>query len=126
MLMHKYKKNSGFTLLEIVVATTLLAITLMGLGALFVTAQQLSKHSVLTLSAMEQSKFYLNALYRDVRQDRIQNGAADNCFVSSPGGCENTVYVDPNYNKTITPDFTVTPAFATTYKVRLQLDWDAN
>lgn len=128
MLMCKRSRIRGFSLLEIIVATSLLALIVLGLGALFLTSKRMSKYTILSITAAEVSKFYLNALYRDVRQDRIQGGASDNCFVNSPGGCENAVYVEPNFNKTITPIFNVPSPqpFPGSYKVRLELQWTEN
>jgi len=119
-------KNKGFSLLEIIVATSLIAITVLGIAALFLTAKRLSRHTILSISAARISQSYLNSLYRDVRQDRMEGaGAADNCFKQPASGCEDTAYVEPNFSKTITPNFTVFP-FGQTYKVKLQLGWAEN
>ena len=120
--MQKHTRR-GISLLEIVVATILLALTVWGLTALFLTAKQLNRHSALYLSAAQISRFYLNALYRDVRADRTETPTADNCFSSPPGGCEPTIFVDPNHNTTYTPNFEVWP-YQGTYKVRLRLNWN--
>ncbi len=63
--MHK----RGFTLVEIVMATVILSVTMLGLIAVFVSAKRLIRHSRARMTAAEAGRLFLE----DISWDCIEN-----------------------------------------------------
>ena len=115
----------GFTLVEILVATILLALTVGGIANVFVASKRYIMHARLRMSGGEMGKYFLDPLQMNVRQDQwdtAEANAAANCLNSTPSaGC-------PAAQAGYTPGYTVTDVAGTggLRRVQLQVNWTEN
>ena len=115
----------GFTLVEILVATILLALTVGGIANVFVASKRYIMHARLRMSGGEMGKYFLDPLQMNVRQDQwdtAEANAAANCLKSNPSaGC-------PAAQAGYTPGYTVTDVAGTggLRRVQLQVNWTEN
>lgn len=65
----KYKSKKGFTLLEIIVATLILALVMTGLANIFLAAKRHLTHTRSKIQAAELGRLFLAPLQMGVRQD---------------------------------------------------------
>lgn len=94
------KRNSyltGFTLIEIIVATFLLALVTTGLAYVFLAGKRHILHTRSKIQAAELARLFLAPLQTDVRQDQW----GSNCL-SAGTGCPGAQTVD---NITYTPTY---------------------
>ncbi|MDD4909987.1 MAG: prepilin-type N-terminal cleavage/methylation domain-containing protein [Candidatus Omnitrophica bacterium] len=68
------KRNAGFTLLEILVATVIFAMVVAGLSATFVSVKRQLLHTKSNIQAVEKMGGELNLLNAQVRQDTWDEG----------------------------------------------------
>jgi len=109
-------KNSGFSLIEILVSMLIFALIMGGLANLFFSTKRLTSHQRYRLVAAELSRFYLDFLHKDVRQDEWDS----NCL-GSGAGCPGDQVVD---GITYSPTFAFNDLLGgMVRKVRLTIDW---
>ena len=114
-----FQRRAGFTLMEVIVASMLIAITLTGLAHLFVIGKRYILHSRSRMASGELSKVFLDPLQMNVRQDQWGN----NCLSSSPtAGCPGPQTID---NIPYTPTYTINDVGGGTNlrRVRLTIGW---
>lgn len=101
MSLNFYTMNrKALTLLEILVAITILSITMTGMLNVFSSSTRQGRHSRSRLTAAELARSFVDALHMDVRQDQW----GTNCLSGFAGSC-------PSAPLTITPgDIAYTPA----------------
>lgn len=92
--------KKALTLLEIIVAVTILAITLAGLVNLFISGKRWILHSRSRMAGGELGKYFLDPLQMDVKQDEWSNrclgsGGTLNCPLTQ--NLDNIQY-SPTYN----------------------------
>ena len=108
----------GFSLIEIIVASLILALTMAGLVNIFVSGKRYILHSRARMAGGELGKFFLDPLQTDVREDQW----GTNCLsanVSCPGASTvNYIAYTPTYS--ITRD---TP-IANINKVKVVISWN--
>jgi prepilin-type N-terminal cleavage/methylation domain-containing protein len=114
-----YKR--GLTLIEIIVSVVLISLTLIALANLFLGGKRYIIYSRSKMSAGEVSKYFLDPLRMDVRQD-VWGSNCLSANVSCPGP-QNITY--GSYNITYTPayNFTANVSGTTLSKVRLNITW---
>lgn len=77
-LANKNKYLSGLTLMEIIISTIILAVTLAGMTSLFVSSKKWLIHSHSKMAGAEIGRVFLNPLHMYVRQDSW--GDSDNAL----------------------------------------------
>jgi len=112
--MHK----KGFTLVEIIVATLILALVTTGLAYVFLAGKRHLLHTRSKIQAAELGRLFLAPLQRDVRQDQW----GSNCL-SAGTGCPGAQTVD---NITYTPTYnrTLNYPIANLNKVKVTITWN--
>ncbi|MGD9015337.1 MAG: prepilin-type N-terminal cleavage/methylation domain-containing protein [Candidatus Omnitrophota bacterium] len=110
-------ENSGFSLVEILIAMLTLALIMGGLANLFFSTQRLTTHHRYRVVAAELGRFFLDPLQMDVRQDQW----GSNCL-SSGAGCPGNEVVD---GITYTPTYNTSDPLGGNLlrKVRLRIQW---
>ncbi len=111
-------KKSGLSILEILIATLILSVSLLGLANIYVAATRKLAHSRYRMVAGELSKQWLEPLHSDVRQDVW----GSNCL-GSGSGCPGDIICD---NIAYTPSFTFSDfdiSGIQVRKVRLNISW---
>jgi Tfp pilus assembly protein PilV len=106
------------TLLEVIIASVIIAMVMAGLGATFVLGKRYSLHTHSRLTAAELGRYYLDNLTMLIRQDRWDNSNclyAGNCGI----GSQSIERVDYHAAYTVT-----TPASLELRKVLVNLTWD--
>lgn len=88
------RKESGFTLLEIIIATIILSLTILGLLGVFVAGNNWVLHLRERSTSAELGKLFVDPLQMDVRQDTWTLGSADNSLTIGTTYC-NDVAGDP-------------------------------
>lgn len=108
--------KKGLTLLEILISTLILAITMTGLGNLFFSAKRYILHSRSRMTAGELGKYFLDPLQMDIRQDKW----GSNCL-SAATGCP----AAQTLNKiTYTPAYDISDVSGTTLrKAKVTISW---
>ena len=107
-------------MLEILVSAMMLALVLLGLANIFAAAKRYVLHSRSWMTAGELSRYFLDRLQMDVRQDQwgsnclSTNGTNTNCDTTSQS-IDNISYT-PQYEKSQI-------AGTTLRKVRLTINW---
>lgn len=71
------KKNKGLSLIEIIVATLIMAITMAGLVNLFVSGKRWLLHSRARMTGGEFGKYFLDPYYQSVQESDWNNGTVD-------------------------------------------------
>jgi len=89
---------SGFTLIEIIVATFLLALVTTGLAYVFLAGKRHLLHTRSKIQATELGRLFLAPLQMDVRQDTWNNSPVGN--PPPPVGTGNLIGLDGNYRST--------------------------
>lgn len=118
-------QDRGFTLVEILVATIILALTVGGIANVFVASKRNIMHARSRMSGGEIGKYFLDPLQMNVRQDQWDTAAANaaaNCLKSDPSaGC-------PAAQAGYTPGYTITDVAGTggVRRVQLQVNWTEN
>lgn len=85
---------TGLSLLEILISVVILALLVVGMSSLFISAQRLNLHSRSRVSGAELGKAFMDPMHSFVRADTWMTGA--NCL--SLGNCPNrTAALDRNY-----------------------------
>jgi prepilin-type N-terminal cleavage/methylation domain-containing protein len=109
-------KNSGLTLVEILVSMLIFALIMGGLANLFFATKRLTFHQRYRLVASELGRFYLDFLHKDVRQDEW----GSNCL-GSGAGCSGDEVVD---GMTYSPTFVFNDLLGgRVRKIRLTINW---
>jgi len=90
--LHFFQKSEGFTLIETIISTVLIAVTLMSLGNIFVAGKRYIQHSRSRIAAGEFGLYFLDPLQMQVRQD-TWNQATNDLSITVPNGryCDDTV-----------------------------------
>lgn len=110
--MHK----KGFSLIEIIVATFVLALVITGLAYVFLAGKRHILHTRSKIQATELGRFFLAPLQIDVRQDEW----GSNCL-SAGTGCPGVQAID---NITYTPTYDITDVSGTNLrKVKVTINW---
>jgi len=124
-------KNRGFTLIEIIVASIILALTVAGIANLFVSGKRYIAHARWRMGGGEIGKYFLDPLQMNVRADQWGSvkaaNAAGNCLAGNKtSNCPaaqagytpgyNITYDDPGGNVT-------QPGMA---RVKLEVNWTEN
>lgn len=130
-------KKRGLTLLEILTATIIFSLVILGLTNLFITAKMHILHSRFRMTGGEIGKLFLDPLQMHVRQDTL--GVAGNalntgttyCDNGIPGHTQNPICPPAIQGRTIdgTPyssQFIITnlPQNANIRKVRATISWN--
>ena len=111
-LMHK----KGFTLIEIIVATFVLALVITGLAYVFLAGKRHILHTRSKIQAAELGRLFLAPLQMDVRQDEWSS----NCL-SAGTGCPGIQAID---NISYTPTYDITDVSGTNLrKVKVTINW---
>lgn len=106
----------GFTLLEIIIATMLLALVMSGLMGIFIAGKRHVIHSRERMTGSELEKLFLDPLQMAVRQDTWDQAGNE---LKTP-----TVTVQKVNNINYTPQYTVTDVAGTDLrKVKVQVNW---
>lgn len=123
--------KKGFTLLEILVASLLMAVALMGLASIFVTGKGMVLHARYRMSSAELAKIFLSPLQMAVRQDTWNNnitnalglGSGDTRIYTNNLTLNKAQY-NATYNITnVTNNGTIIPRLDLR-KVRLDVIWN--
>ena len=104
--------------MEILVATMILSLCLLGFANIFVAATKKLAHSRYRMVASELSRFWLEPFHSDVRQDTLSTS----CLAG--GACPGVISYD---HVAYTPVFTrsdYTIGATKVYKVRLTISWN--
>ncbi len=111
-------RKKGLTILEILVASIILAIVTAGLANIFFVGKKYILRSRSRMAAGELGKVFLDPLQMDVRQDLWTS----NCL-GSEIGCPGPEAVGP---VTYTPVYDITPGspVANLNKVKVTIKWD--
>jgi len=128
----RIRSAKGFSLLEIVVAATLLALIMAGLANVFVASKRWLMHSRLKMTAGEMGKYFLEPLQVSVNQgdwdvDTGDYGTGNALYIHSwtdlpvsSGGKEYT----PTYDiETVPPPGVGSTAPPQMRKVKVQVQW---
>jgi len=98
--------KGGFTILEVFVATCLIALVMVGLANIFLAGKNLILHSREKAAAAELAKFLLEPLYFEVNQTNwnevsldynvgnLQKGSRSGSIISIPFGATFSTYFD--------------------------------
>jgi len=122
--------KKAFTFLEILIATFILSLIMLGLVSVFISSKRLIYYNRGRIMAAELGKLFLNPLQSNVRQDTW--GASSNCL--SQASCASVSYgtaygLDKNYTATYTirlGNSTDTPdpiANTTLVRVKTVINW---
>ncbi|MCU0665759.1 MAG: hypothetical protein MUF05_01510 [Candidatus Omnitrophica bacterium] len=95
-------KNKAMTLLEILIAVLIIAITVGGLVAVFVSSRGFIEHSRSRLQAAQLSKYYIDQLHGFVRQDSWNT--ASNQLYDGAAPSYSTTFSGVTYNVTSVVD----------------------
>jgi prepilin-type N-terminal cleavage/methylation domain-containing protein len=114
------KMKKGVTLLEIIVSTIILSIVMLGLANIFVIAKRYSQHTRSKIQAAEVSRFFLDPLQAQVRNDEWDSNClgTGNCL----GMCASQWLNNINYQ--VTYCITDVAATPTVRRVKITLDWN--
>ena len=109
--------------MEVVVASIILAITMVGIVNLFVSGARYVQHSRARMTGGEFGRYFLDPLQEQVRQDEW----GTNCL-SNPAGCQQTLTKSiDNLNYTATYKVDAGPTFdgpSDTRRVQIDLNWN--
>lgn len=110
--------RKGFTLLEILISSIILALVMTGLANLFVAGKKYILHSRSRIQAVELGRLFLSPLQMDVDQSKW----GSNCL-SAGINCQGPQTVD---NIVYTPTYIISNAFpiSTLHKVKVTIKWD--
>lgn len=97
-----FQRRAGFTLIEVIVSSVLIGITLLSLANLFVAGKRHILHSRSRMAGGELGRAFLDPLQMDVREDTW--GTASNCLTNAPAGCPSPQTFD---NITYTPTYNI-------------------
>lgn len=116
--MHK----KALTLLEILISTLILAITIAGLANLYISGQKWLLHARSRMTGVELGKYFLEPLQMDVRQDTWNT----NCL--GAGNCPNqtiSISEGPNVSRNYTASYNVSlnSPIANLTKVKVNITW---
>jgi len=116
----------GFTLLEILVSTVILALVMTGLAYVFLAGRTHLKHARSRIQAAELGRFFLAPLQMFVTATEHPSGAqngwnqANNCLTGG-AGCPGAQTIGAT---TYTPTYSFTPITGTTLqKVKVTISW---
>ncbi|MFH0762381.1 MAG: hypothetical protein V1925_00640 [Candidatus Omnitrophota bacterium] len=133
LLIRKLHSLTGLSLLEIIVAVVILAITITGLAGIFISTKRLVLHSQLRMSGGELGKYYLSPFSDAVRQDQWDSSANDYSNIlgktASPVSGETVILSEDPYpyrEYTSAYKVEVPPGFVSTSpmrKVTFTLNW---
>lgn len=121
LFVHKMHKK-GFGLIEVIVSTVLIVMTLTGLVHLFLAGKRLLWYSHGRMAGGELGKVFLDPLQMDVRQDQWSS----TCLGSNPTNtiaCPSSQSVS---NITYTPTYTITNVLAgndNLRRVKVDISW---
>ena len=111
--------KNGLSLLEILVATMIFALVITGLASVFLAGKTHIRHSQSRISAAEFSKYVIDPLQMQVRQD--QWTATSNCL-SNTDNCTTETWT--GQGGIVYTAITTTSAIATTLrKVTTNIQW---
>lgn len=115
--------KKSLTLLEILIATVILALVVGGLANVFMVGKKYILHSRSRMSAGELAKTFLDPLQMQVREDQWST----NCLgTGTPANCpDQTVGITQGLDRDYTAKYTVTPNSPITNlsKVRIDITW---
>jgi uncharacterized protein (TIGR02598 family) len=126
------KKNSAFTLMEIVVAATILALVMVGLVSVFFAGKRWLAHSRFKMTGAELGKYFLDPFSVNIRQDQWNAGssdyiAANPLYVHDVSGTAvnlNSKLYTPTYNVGAAPAPTSGGAISNQFrKVKVEVKW---
>lgn len=111
-------RRRGLTLLEIVVATIILALVIVSLANVFVLGKRYVLHSRARMAGGELGRFFLDPLQMDVDQ-----GSWGNNCLSTEAGCPGAENAD---GRLYTPTYDITNNSPVTNlnKVKVTIHWD--
>ena len=81
-------KRTGFTLIEIVVATVIFCLIVMGMASLFIAGKRHVLHSRDRMSGSEMGKVFVDHLQMDVRQDSWDSPTNPNALKVASTYCD--------------------------------------
>lgn len=112
----RFMHKKGLTLLEILISTLILAITMTGLANLFFSAKRYILRSRSRMAAGELGKYFLDPLQMDIRQDKW----GSNCLKGATG-CPTAQTLN---NITYTPAYELSDVPGTTLrKAKVTISW---
>lgn len=119
-------KETGFTLVEVLIASVILAMVMTGLAYVFLAVKVQSVHANSRIQAAELAKYYLTTLSNEVRQDQW----GSNCLQG--GTCPDGSYAPGNlsvsrgyYNVNYSPYYDVRTGVSGAFlqRVKLRINW---
>jgi len=97
-------KQSGLSLVEILVATVILSLVMLGLVAVFVASKAQIIHSRERMMSAEIGKLFVDPLQLDVRQDTWASGVASNALTLGTTYCDSVGGHTQNKNCPLTAE----------------------
>lgn len=91
-------RNRGFSLVEIIVATIILSLTILGLLGVFVAGNNWVVHFRERSTSAELGKLFVDPLQMDVREDTWTSGVAGNALTAGDTYCDNDAGHTQNKN----------------------------
>ena len=79
----KSKKESGFTIIEVLVTSVIFSIIAMAVSAIFVETLSLQRRASASQKIQDNAIFVLESMSRDIRVSVIANQESPNCIVST-------------------------------------------
>jgi Tfp pilus assembly protein PilV len=114
--------KKGFTFFEILLATFILSVVILGLVSVFVSAKKLIRHNKTRVTASELAKLFMDPFQLQVRQ--YNWGSGENCFSQEncPAVTNGTAdSLDRNYTATYT--FAYGDPIANLTRVKAVINW---
>jgi len=114
------QNNKGLTLLEVLVATFIFALLMLGVTNIFLSSKRSILHSRSRMTASELVRYFLDPLQMQVRQDSWNT----NCL--GVGNCTDaSIGIDEGLDENYTAIFNSTPNFiANLTKLRINITWN--
>ncbi len=131
----KPRRERAVTLIEVTVASVIMALVLVGVAQLYVLARKYFLHSTARSAGSELGKLFLEPLHAEVRQDTWDDSTQNNLAVTGAfrycdgGASANQMLNCPDRTVgpvTYTANYTIEAFDTDLRKVRLDLTWSEN
>ena len=110
-------KKTGFTLVEIIVATVILCLVILGMASLFIGGKRWVMHSRDRMTGIQMGKLFVDPLQSAVRQDTWAD-AGNALYVGTRTGTPISVN-----NVDYTPQYTVSDVTTSLRRVITKISW---
>lgn len=112
--------KKAVTLLEILISSIILAITIGGLVSVFLTGKQFTAHTRSRMAGGELGKAFLDPLQMDVRADKW----SEKCLGGNSSACPTQLH-DSSQDITYHSNYTISPVAGTDLRrVKLDINWN--